>query len=343
MDYGFHPPTIYFPLIVPEALMIEPTETETKETLDAFCDAMLAIAREAAEEPELLKEAPHDRPVRRLDEVRAAKQPVVKYGFEEHPQADAEPAPARPGSRRAASDLRRGGELAAGGLDVPAARQAHGDGDARALELAPEGARSARATSLVQPRSGCTGCRLTLKWSRPRSAASARACSGESFTPASITYSTKTRRFVAARVPAALGDDVRDRVALVHRHDPRPQLVVRRVEREREPDRLVHLVDEALQAGQPADRRDRRPPVRDPEVRQPPRRAEHLVEVEHRLAHPHEDGVVHLGQPPEVERLVEDLRGGEVAAERHRAVAQNVHVSGQPDCEERQSERRPSR
>jgi glycine cleavage system P protein (glycine dehydrogenase) subunit 2 len=84
MDYGFHPPTIYFPLIVSEALMIEPTETETKETLDAFCDAMLAIAREAVEQPELLKEAPHSRPVRRLDEVRAAKQPVVKYGFEEH-------------------------------------------------------------------------------------------------------------------------------------------------------------------------------------------------------------------------------------------------------------------
>ena len=75
MDYGFHPPTIYFPLIVPEALMIEPTESEAKETLDAFCDAMLAIAREAAEEPELLHDAPHDRPVRRLDEVRAAKQP----------------------------------------------------------------------------------------------------------------------------------------------------------------------------------------------------------------------------------------------------------------------------
>ena len=83
MDYGFHPPTIYFPLIVPEALMVEPTETEAKETLDAFCDAMLAIAREAAEEPELLKEAPHHRPVRRLDEVRAAKNPVVKYGFED--------------------------------------------------------------------------------------------------------------------------------------------------------------------------------------------------------------------------------------------------------------------
>ena len=85
MDYGFHPPTIYFPLVVPEALMIEPTETETKETLDAFCDAMLAIAREAAEDQQLLKEAPHDRPVRRLDEVRAAKNPIVKYEFDHHP------------------------------------------------------------------------------------------------------------------------------------------------------------------------------------------------------------------------------------------------------------------
>jgi len=91
MDYGFHPPTIYFPLIVPEALMIEPTETEPKEILDAFCEAMLAIAREAAEEPELLKDAPHDRPVRRLDEVRAAKRAIVKYGYEEHPEPDGEP------------------------------------------------------------------------------------------------------------------------------------------------------------------------------------------------------------------------------------------------------------
>jgi glycine dehydrogenase subunit 2 len=91
MDYGFHPPTIYFPLVVPEALMIEPTETETKETLDAFCDAMLEIAREAAENPALLKDAPHHRPVRRLDEVRAAKTPVVKYAFEDHPIHD-EPA-----------------------------------------------------------------------------------------------------------------------------------------------------------------------------------------------------------------------------------------------------------
>ena len=85
MDYGFHPPTIYFPLIVPEALMIEPTETEPKETLDAFCEAMLAIAREAEEEPELLKGAPHNRPVSRLDEVQAAKRAIVRFQFDDHP------------------------------------------------------------------------------------------------------------------------------------------------------------------------------------------------------------------------------------------------------------------
>ena len=96
MDYGFHPPTIYFPLIVPEALMIEPTETETKETLDAFCEAMLAIAREAAERPEVLRDAPHARPVKRLDEVRAAKRAIVKYGFERHDDATA----AEPGHRQ---------------------------------------------------------------------------------------------------------------------------------------------------------------------------------------------------------------------------------------------------
>jgi glycine dehydrogenase subunit 2 len=95
MDYGFHPPTIYFPLIVPEALMIEPTETEPKETLDAFADAMLAIVREAADDPELIKEAPHDRPVRRLDEVKAAKRAVVRYRFEDHPDLSQEPAQPR--------------------------------------------------------------------------------------------------------------------------------------------------------------------------------------------------------------------------------------------------------
>jgi glycine dehydrogenase subunit 2 len=81
-DFGIHPPTIYFPLVVPEALMIEPTETEPKERLDEFVEAMREIAREAAEDPELVKAAPHHRPVRRLDEVRAAKQPVVRYAFE---------------------------------------------------------------------------------------------------------------------------------------------------------------------------------------------------------------------------------------------------------------------
>jgi glycine dehydrogenase subunit 2 len=94
MDYGFHPPTIYFPLIVPEALMIEPTETEVKETLDAFAEAMLAIVREAAEEPDALKSAPHDRPVKRLDEVKAAKRAVVRYRFDEHPDLAAEPSEA---------------------------------------------------------------------------------------------------------------------------------------------------------------------------------------------------------------------------------------------------------
>jgi len=91
MDYKFHPPTIYFPLIVPEALMIEPTETEAKETLDAFCDAMDEIAREAAERPKLLKEAPHHRPVRRLDEVKAAKRAIVRYRFDEHPDLTGKP------------------------------------------------------------------------------------------------------------------------------------------------------------------------------------------------------------------------------------------------------------
>jgi len=79
MDYGFHPPTIYFPLIVAGALMIEPTETEPKEELDAFCEAMLAIARECEETPELVRSAPHTTPVRRLDETRAARQPILRW------------------------------------------------------------------------------------------------------------------------------------------------------------------------------------------------------------------------------------------------------------------------
>ena len=79
MDFGFHPPTIYFPLIVPEALMIEPTETESLETLDAFADAMLQIAEEARRQPELLHNAPHTTPLRRLDDVRAAREPKLRW------------------------------------------------------------------------------------------------------------------------------------------------------------------------------------------------------------------------------------------------------------------------
>lgn len=79
LDYGYHPPTIYFPLIVDSAIMIEPTETESKETMDSFIDAMIEIAKEAKTNPELLKAAPHNTPVRRLDEVKAARTPVLKW------------------------------------------------------------------------------------------------------------------------------------------------------------------------------------------------------------------------------------------------------------------------
>jgi glycine cleavage system P protein (glycine dehydrogenase) subunit 2 len=78
LDHGYHPPTVYFPLLVDEALLIEPTETETRETLDAFADAIKAILAEAAEDPEIAREAPHTTPVRRLDEAGAAKRPVIR-------------------------------------------------------------------------------------------------------------------------------------------------------------------------------------------------------------------------------------------------------------------------
>ncbi len=80
IDFGFHPPTVYFPLIVKEAVMIEPTETESRETLDEFIEAMLAIADEAETNPELLKTAPHTTPVSRPDDVAAARTPILKYG-----------------------------------------------------------------------------------------------------------------------------------------------------------------------------------------------------------------------------------------------------------------------
>jgi glycine dehydrogenase subunit 2 len=78
LDFGFHPPTVYFPLLVEEALMVEPTETETRETLDRFAETVAAILKEAAEDPQIARNAPYTTPVRRLDEVAAARRPVIR-------------------------------------------------------------------------------------------------------------------------------------------------------------------------------------------------------------------------------------------------------------------------
>ncbi|GGA40074.1 putative glycine dehydrogenase (decarboxylating) subunit 2 [Kroppenstedtia guangzhouensis] len=83
LDFGIHPPTVYFPLIVEECMMIEPTETESKETLDHFIDVMIQIAKEAEENPEVILEAPHHTPVKRLDEVTAARKPVLRWQKED--------------------------------------------------------------------------------------------------------------------------------------------------------------------------------------------------------------------------------------------------------------------
>lgn len=82
LDYGVHAPTVYFPLLIPECFLIEPTETESKETLDAFVQVMAAILQEAETEPDRVKRAPHSLPVRRLDEVRAARHPDLAYKSE---------------------------------------------------------------------------------------------------------------------------------------------------------------------------------------------------------------------------------------------------------------------
>jgi len=82
IDYGFHPPTVYFPLVVRGALMVEPTESETQQTLDAFVDTLIRITQEAAENPELVKGAPHNTRHRRLDEARAARQPRLRWSPE---------------------------------------------------------------------------------------------------------------------------------------------------------------------------------------------------------------------------------------------------------------------
>jgi glycine cleavage system P protein (glycine dehydrogenase) subunit 2 len=82
LDHGVHPPTVYFPLLVDEAMLVEPTETETKETLDAFADAIAEILREAREDPSIAQTAPHTTPVRRLDEAAAAKRPVIRQAMD---------------------------------------------------------------------------------------------------------------------------------------------------------------------------------------------------------------------------------------------------------------------
>jgi glycine dehydrogenase subunit 2 len=79
LDYGFHAPTVHFPLVIPEALMIEPTETECKETLDRFVEAFLQIRKELDTDPEIIKNAPHSLPIRRPDEVLAARHPILTY------------------------------------------------------------------------------------------------------------------------------------------------------------------------------------------------------------------------------------------------------------------------
>ena len=146
MDYGFHPPTIYFPLVVPEALMIEPTETEAKETLDAFVEAMLAIAREAAEDPELLKDAPH-----------AAAGAAARRG------AGGE-ARGRQLRLRGASRSRRRGR---GGPPARGARRAHDDAvrelDRRIDELAADALRAATSRGATR---GLLGRRSTSRRKR---------------------------------------------------------------------------------------------------------------------------------------------------------------------------------
>ena len=79
LDYGYHAPTIYFPLLFHEAMMIEPTENESKETIDGFIDVLRKIAKEAAEQPDVVKSAPNNTPIRRVDDVLAAKQPVLTW------------------------------------------------------------------------------------------------------------------------------------------------------------------------------------------------------------------------------------------------------------------------
>jgi glycine dehydrogenase subunit 2 len=81
LDHGVHPPTVYFPLLVDEALLVEPTETETKETLDHFAQLVADLLQEAREDPEIARGAPYTTPVRRLDEAAAARRPVIRQAL----------------------------------------------------------------------------------------------------------------------------------------------------------------------------------------------------------------------------------------------------------------------
>ena len=420
MDYGFHPPTVYFPLIVPEALMIEPTETETKEMLDAFADAMIEIAREAEDEPEPAQggAAPptgqaagrgqggeargrevrvrgssrpggrgRARSGRRAggDAGRSVSDPIrwtrpalearlealegrhtgndlinaiVEFAatltdedrrlFQDVLLKKRRPtrptAPAQAASARRELALRHGGELPACGGDVAAAREPDRRRDPRADEHPVEGGDRVPRRTFVHPRRVVRD-EVDLEGRRrARSPASALACSTRSLTPASITYSTKTRR---RRRRAYSRQHSRARPRADSGRSPASagaQARLGRVQREREPDRLLDLVHEPAQPGQPADGRDRRPPVRDPDVREAPRRFENSVEVHHRLAHPHEDAVVDRLDPAEVQNLVEDLGSASgCAPKRICPVAQKVQVSGQPDCADTHTDRRPSR
>lgn len=84
LDYGVHAPTTYFPLIIQECLMVEPTDTESKRDLDYTADVFIKIAEEIKDDPELVKTAPHNTPVRRIDEAQTSRKPILKYNFEDH-------------------------------------------------------------------------------------------------------------------------------------------------------------------------------------------------------------------------------------------------------------------
>ena len=103
IDYGYHPPTMYFPLIVPECLMIEPTETESLETIDGFITAMESIAREAEENPQIILDAPHTAPVRRLDEALAARSLDLSWSSDRESSASAQGRTTTPGTGREAA------------------------------------------------------------------------------------------------------------------------------------------------------------------------------------------------------------------------------------------------